>query len=73
MIAIQKCLHGRHSYFSVLDLVALDKAFIDKIYNSQDVGKKKITDIIETVYENHIIDGWMELHIWDKEYDLVEF
>jgi uncharacterized Fe-S center protein len=56
-------LHGRHSYFSVLDLVALDKAFIDKIYNSQDVGKKKITDIIETVYENHIIDGWMELHI----------
>ena len=66
-------MHGRHSYFSVLDLFALDKAFIDKIYNSQDVGKKKITDIIETVYENHIIDDWMELHIWDKEYDLVEF
>ena len=73
MIVIQKQLHGRHWYFSQLDPVALDKACIDKIYHSQDAWKKKITDLIENVYRNHIIDAWMELHIGNKEYDLVEF
>ena len=55
------------------DPVALDKACLDKIYNSEDPGKKKLIERIEKVYGNHIIDAAVELKIGQKEYDIVEF
>ena len=55
-----------------VDPVALDKACLDKIYNSNDPGKKKLIERIEKLYGNHIIDASVELHIGSKEYDLVE-
>ena len=55
-----------------VDPVALDKACLDKIYNSNDPGKKKLIERIEKLYGNHIIDASVELHIGSKEYDLIE-
>ena len=55
------------------DPVALDKACLDKIYNSEDPGKKKLIERIEKLYGNHIIDAAVELKIGEKEYDIVEF
>ena len=54
------------------DPVAVDKACLDKIYNSTDPGKKKLIERIEKLYGNHIIDAAVELKIGNKEYDLVE-
>ena len=54
------------------DPVALDKACLDKIYNSEDPGKKKLIERIEKLYGNHVIDAAVELKIGEKEYDLVE-
>ena len=51
---------------------ALDKACLDKIYNSEDPGKKKLIERIEKLYGNHIIDAAVELKIGEKEYDIVE-
>jgi len=55
------------------DPVALDKACLDKIYNSEDPGKMKLIERIEKLYGNHIIDAAVELKIGEKEYDIVEF
>ena len=54
------------------DPVALDKACLDKIYNSEEPGKKKLIERIEKVFGNHIIDAAVELKIGEKEYDIVE-
>ena len=54
------------------DPVALDKACSDKIYNSEDPGKKKLLDRIEKLYANRAIDVAAEMKIGQKEYDLVE-
>ena len=54
------------------DPVALDKACLDKIYNSEDPGKKQLIARIEKLFGNHIIDAAVELKIGEKEYDLVE-
>jgi len=70
--ATEPCMEDIGILASV-DPVALDKACVDKIYNSQDAGKKKITDRIEKVYGNHIFEASTEIHIGNKEYDLVEF
>ena len=56
-----------------VDPVALDKACLDKIYNSEDPGKKKLIQRIEDLYGNHIIEAAVQLHIGNNEYDLVEF
>ena len=56
-----------------VDPVAVYKACLDKIYNSNDPGKKKLIERIEKVNGNHIIDAAVELKIGNKEYDLVEF
>ena len=56
-----------------LDPVALDKACLDKIYNSEDPGKKKLIERIENLYGNHIIEASVQLKLGNKEYDLVEF
>ena len=57
---------------SSTDPVALDKACLDKIYNSEDPGKKKLLDRIEKLYANRAIDVAAEMKIGQKEYDLVE-
>ena len=56
-----------------LDPVALDKACLDKVYNSTDPGKKKLIERIEKLYGNHIIEASVQLHIGNNEYDLIEF
>ena len=56
-----------------VDPVALDKACIDMVENSNDPGKKKLIERIDKLYGRHVIESAVELHIGSKEYDLVEF
>ena len=56
-----------------VDPVALDKACIDMVENSNDPGKKKLIERIDKLYGRHVIESAVELHLGSKEYDLVEF
>lgn len=57
---------------SSLDPVALDKACVDLIYNSDDPGKERLIERIESRNGVHTIDAAYELGIGSKEYELVE-
>lgn len=57
---------------SSLDPVALDKACIDLIYNSNDVGKKHFLERVESRNGTHIIDTAYELGIGNIEYELID-
>lgn len=54
------------------DPVALDKACLDLIYNSTDLGKEHMLERIETRKGPHILDYAEELKIGTKEYELIE-
>lgn len=54
-----------------IDPVALDKACLDLIYNSNDPGKEHMIERIESRKGNHIIDYAIGLGIGNKEYQLV--
>ena len=56
-----------------VDPVALDKACIDMVENSNDPGKKKLIERIDKLFGRHVIESAVELHLGSKEYDLVEF
>jgi len=57
---------------SSTDPVALDKACIDLVYNSNDSGKEHLIERIESRHGIHTIDAAYELGIGLKEYELIE-
>ena len=57
---------------SSTDPVALDKACIDLVYNSNDPGKEHLIERIESRQGIHTIDASYELGIGTKEYELIE-
>ena len=54
-----------------IDPVAIDKACLDLVYNSNDEGKEKLIKRIETRHGNHIIDSAYNLNIGNTEYELI--
>ena len=56
---------------SSLDPIALDKACLDLIYNSDDEGKKVLIERIESKLGPHIIESAEQLGIGNSEYELI--
>lgn len=54
-----------------LDPIAIDKACLDLVYNSNDPGKDHLIERIETRHGNHIIDASKELSFGSDEYELI--
>ena len=54
------------------DPVAIDKACIDLVYNSNDSGKEHLIERIESRHGTHTIDVANELGIGSLEYELIE-
>ena len=54
-----------------LDPIAIDKACLDLVYNSNDPGKDHLIERIETRHGNHIIDVSKELGFGSDEYELI--
>lgn len=54
-----------------LDPIAIDKACLDLVYNSNDPGKEHLIERIETRHGNHIIDASKELGFGSDEYELI--
>ena len=54
-----------------LDPIAIDKACLDFVYNSNDSGKDHLIERIETRHGNHIIDASKELSFGSDEYELI--
>ena len=54
------------------DPVALDKACLDLVYKSEDVGKEHLIERIESRNGVHTVDAAYELGVGDKEYELME-
>lgn len=57
--------------FASVDPVAIDKACLDFIYNSDDSGKSKMIERIETRKGAHILEYADKLGIGTLEYDLI--
>ena len=57
---------------SSTDPVALDKACIDLVYNSNDPGKNHLIERIESKHGTHIIEVANELKIGSIDYELIE-
>ena len=55
-----------------LDPVAIDKACVDLVYNSNDPGKDHLIERIESRSGTHTIDVAYELGIGSKDYELIE-
>ncbi|CCY28815.1 putative uncharacterized protein [Acholeplasma sp. CAG:878] len=55
-----------------IDPVALDKACLDLIYNSNDPGKKHFIERVESRYGVHTIEAAHELKIGDIKYELID-
>ena len=56
---------------SSLDPIALDKACIDLVYNSNDLGKDHLIVRIESRNGTHTIDAAYNLGFGNKEYELI--
>ena len=56
---------------SSTDPVALDKACLDLIYNSNDEGKTQLIERIEKLYGPHIIECSVALGTGKSEYELI--
>ena len=54
-----------------LDPVAIDKACIDLVYNSNDLGKNKLIERIESRHGTYTIDVAYEHGIGNKDYELI--
>ena len=52
--------------------VALDKACLDLIYNSNDLGKNHLIERIESRNGTHIIEAAKQINFETTEYDLIE-
>lgn len=57
---------------SSIDPVALDKACIDLVYNSNDKGKKSLIERIESRNGTHTIDAAQDLNVGTKKYFLIK-
>jgi uncharacterized Fe-S center protein len=57
---------------SSIDPVALDKACIDLVYNSNDLGKNHLIERIESKHGTHIIEVANQLKIGSIDYELIE-
>lgn len=55
-----------------LDPVAIDKACIDLVYNSEDPGKNHLIERIESRNGTHTIDAAYNLNVGNKDYELIE-
>ncbi len=56
---------------SSLDPIAIDKACLDLVYNSEDEGKKDLIERIESRNGAHIIEYGKELGLGTDEYELI--
>ena len=56
---------------SSTDPVALDKACLDLVYNSDDPGKKQLIERIESKLGPHIIESSVQLGIGSSDYELI--
>ena len=56
---------------SSTDPVALDRACLDLIYNSNDEGKTQLIERIEELYGPHVIECSVQLGTGKKEYELI--
>lgn len=54
-----------------LDPVAIDQACLDLVYNSQDIGREKLIERIETRNGIHTIESAAALNIGTPEYELI--
>ena len=55
------------------DPIALDQACLDLVYNSNDEGKNKLIERIESRHGVHTIEAAKELGFGEREYELIEF
>ena len=55
-----------------VDPVALDKACVDLVYNSNDPGRDHLVERIESRNGVHIIDSAQELGVGSTQYELIE-
>ena len=55
------------------DPIALDQACLDLVYNSNDEGKDKLIERIESRHGVHTIEAASELGFGEREYELIEF
>ena len=55
-----------------LDPVAIDQACLDIVYNSNDPGKDKLIERIESLHGIHTIEAASDLGIGSRDYELIE-
>lgn len=58
--------------FASLDPVALDRACVDAVVNSDDPGKKHLIERINQMHGTHILDSAEKLGLGSQKYKLVE-
>ena len=54
-----------------LDPVAVDQACLDLVYNSEDPGKDKLIERIESLHGVHTVEAAADLGIGSREYELI--
>ena len=54
-----------------LDPVAIDQACLDLVYNSEDSGKNKLIERIESLHGVHTVEAAAELGVGSREYELI--
>lgn len=55
-----------------LDPVAVDQACLDLVYNSNDPGRDKLIERIESRHGVHTIEAAYDLGVGNREYELIE-
>ena len=55
-----------------LDPVAVDQACLDLVYNSNDSGRDKLIERIESRHGVHTIEAAYDLGVGNREYELIE-
>ena len=59
------------SILASLDPVAIDQACLDLVYNSEDTGKDKLIERIESLHGVHTVEAAAELGVGSREYELI--
>ena len=54
-----------------LDPVAIDQACLDLVYNSEDSGKDKLIERIESLHGVHTVEAAAELAVGSREYEFI--
>ena len=55
-----------------LDSVAIDQACLDLVYNSNDPGRDKLIERIESLQGVHTVEAAYDLGVGNREYELIE-